>query len=219
MRRNNNMGKDKMNFGVAMINIKNAMRALVGLPKQFPVKVVRSAEAKQFKMMDISKAGDVGYNLASIKEVIIPAPSPEQRKAYHYHKERAGRYKYIGNEEIAAMHDEKALAALPKAVIPTGVKIEMPNNLWCSVESRSSSSSKMLIAPDSIIDAGYRGEMFAVVYNFGYKDYRVATGEMLVQIIFHERIIAKMTEVDKLGESARGETGFGSTGSKAGRAK
>lgn len=209
------MGKDKMDFRVAMINIKNAFRGLVGLPKAFPVKVVRSAEAKQFKMIGISKAGDVGYNLPATKEVIIPSATPEQRKAYHYHMERAERYRYIGNEEIGQMHHDKALAALPKAVIPTGISLEMPNNLWCSVEARSSSSSKMLITPDSIIDAGYRGEMFAVVYNFGYKDYRAAAGEMLVQVIFHERIIAQLTEVDKLGSSERGTTGFGSTGATA----
>lgn len=206
---------DKPNLKVAMINIKNAFRSLVGLPKQFPVRVVRTEEAKQYPLMQISKAGDVGYNLTAVESVNIPAPTEDQRRQYHYHMERSRRYSQIGNTELSTMHERVALEALPKAVIPTGVKLEMPNNLWCSIEARSSSSSKMLITPDAIIDAGYRGELFAVVYNFGYVDYHVSAGEMLVQVIFHERIIAKMMEVDKLGKSLRGETGFGSSGAIA----
>lgn len=210
---------DKPNLGVALINIKNAFRQMVGLPKQFPVRVLRSPEAKQFRLMQISKAGDVGYNLPAIKQVVIPAPTNEQRKQYLWHTVRCEEYKQMGVQpEIAEMHRQKALESLPKAVIPTGIRMEMPNNLWCSIEARSSSSSKMLITPDAIIDAGYRGELFAVVYNFGYSDYRVDMGEMLVQVIFHERIVAKILESNELSDSDRGETGFGSAGTIAGRA-
>jgi dUTP pyrophosphatase len=206
---------DKPNLGVALINIKNVFRSLVGLPKQFPVKVVRSAEAKQYKLMQISKAGDVGYNLPSIKALDIPAPTELQRKQYAWHTDRAQQYEALGKHDLAEIHRKRAMDALPKAIIPTGIKLEMPNNLWCSIEARSSSSSKMLITPDSIIDAGYRGELFAVVYNFGYTDYHVSAGEMLVQVIFHERIVANIQEVDELSASDRGETGFGSSGAIA----
>lgn len=206
---------DKPNFQVAKINMINALRSLVGLPKMFPVKIVRTPEAKLYKLMGISKAGDVGYNLPASRGVVIPAATPEQRRQYSYHTERADRYHDLSNTDFELMHRNLALEALPKASVPTGIKIEMPNNLWCSIEARSSSSNKLLITPDAIIDAGYRGELFGVIYNFGYSDYRVTAGEMLVQVIFHERIIAKMIETNELSTSERGETGFGSAGSTA----
>lgn len=207
--------KEKPSLRVALINFRNFFRQMVGLPKIYPVKIVRSREAKKYPLIQISKAGDVGYNLPAIKSATIPAPTQHQRAIYDYHMARYRRYMEINNKEQAEIHYQQALAALPKAIIPTGIKLEMPNNIWCSIEARSSSSSKMLITPDAIIDAGYRGELFAVVYNFGYEDYTVKEGEMLVQVIFHERILAEMKEVDKLGESERGEAGFGSTGAIA----
>lgn len=208
---------DKPSLRVARINITNFFRSLVGLPKQYPVKILRSPEAKQYQLLQISKAGDVGYNLPAVKNVVVPAPTEDQRRSYHWHMERYKRYQQIGNAELAAIHHRQALESLPKAIIPTGIRMEMPNNLWCSIEARSSSSNKMLITPDAIIDAGYRGELFGVIYNFGYSDYHVSAGEMLVQVIFHERIVAKMIETDALSDSERGETGFGSAGSLAKR--
>lgn len=99
-----------------------------------------------------------------------------------------------------------------RALIPTGIRLEMPENIWCSIEARSSASAKMLITPDAIIDSGYRGELFAVVFNLGKEPYTVEPGERIVQIIFHERVLADVQEVDSITPSERGESGFGSTG-------
>mgnify|MGYP001176804523 CR=1 FL=1 len=189
-----------MNFKMAMSNWINFFRMAVGLPKTYPVKVHRSDEAKKFPLIRISKDGDVGYDLISIKDVVVPAMSEEQKK------------QFIRASSLPEDAREKALKHLPKAVIPTGISLEMNNNCWCSIEARSSASNKMLITPDAIIDSGYRGELFAVVYNFGYQDYTVKKGERVAQVIFHERVIAKIKEVDKLSDSERGTTGFGSTG-------
>lgn len=201
-----------MNMKVALTNWKNLFRQMVGLPKAYPVKVLRSPEAKVFELIGVKKAGDVGYDLPTIHSTTIPAPSESQRRSYIYHMDKHRRFRDIGNKELSDLHYNSALSQLPKAIIPTGIRLEMPDSIWCSIEARSSSSSKMLITPDAIIDAGYRGELFAVIYNFGYEDYKVSVGERLVQIIFHERILADITEVNKLGDSERGESGFGSTG-------
>lgn len=196
---------------VIITNWSNFFRQMVGLPKCYPVKVLRSPEAKEFDLIDIKKDGDVGYDLPAIEPVVIPAPTEAQRTRFKRYIDIAQQpcNHAMKDAYIACAYDQ-----LPKAVIPTGIRLEMPNTLWCSMEARSSSSQKMLITPDAIIDAGYRGELFAVVFNLGYEDYEVAKGERLVQIIFHERIVAKTYEVDKLGSSERGETGFGSTGDK-----
>lgn len=200
-----------MNLQTALINWKNFFRGVVGLEKQYPIKVVRNDKAKQFEMIEVSKKGDVGYNLTSIEEVTIPAMTSNTRTKYNALMQQ---HFETGDESIR----EQAEALAPRAMIPTGVKIQMPSNLWCSIEARSSSSKKLLITPDAIIDSGYTGEMFVVVFNLGFTPHKVNVGDQLVQLIFHERISAQFTEVDKLGNTERGESGFGSTGAQAKRA-
>lgn len=209
--------KEKAYFNVARTNWNNFLRQMVGLPKTFPVKIERSEEAKQYPLLDIKKEGDVGYDLPCIEDIVVKAPTAEQRAQYDALMYKAQRLRntlpYDARvEEQAIRLEEQALACLPRTVIPTGIKLEIPNNIWCTLCARSSTSNRLLITPDAIIDAGYRGELFAVVFNLGYRDLHVKAGERLVQVIFHERTLATMIEVDKVGTSQRGTSGFGSTG-------
>ena len=121
-------------------------------------------------------------------------------KAFQMYMEKADRY-----------HKE-AMDCLPRAMIPTGIKLEMPDNIWCTVEARSSAGGRYLITPDSIIDSGYRGEFFAVVFNIGYEPQTINVGDRVCQLVFHEKTLIKPIEVDELSKSERGETGFGSSG-------
>ena len=201
-------------------NWLNFFRQCAGLHKVYPVKVKRNETAKEFPLIQIKKDGDVGYDLYSTQEVVVPAMTPQIRAQYmdvvHERDSRIDKAKELGlvgaveafNEE----YSKKLMDLLPRAVVPTGVFLEMGNSIWCSIEARSSSSTKLLITPDAIIDSGYRGELFGVVFNLGVEDYVITKGERVVQAIFHERITAKVIEVDKLGASERGETGFGSSG-------
>ena len=154
---------------------------MIGLPKMYPVKVVRDEKAKQFPLIQIKKAGDVGYDVYATESVTIPAPTPNQFSKYTrlmtMHDrclKTAKNNKY--DEKTFQMYMEKAdryykeaMDCLPRAMIPTGIKLEMPDNIWCTVEARSSAGGRYLITPDSIIDSGYRGEFFAVVFNIGYE--------------------------------------------------
>ena len=201
-----------MDIGVAINNWKNFFRMVVGLSKTYPVKIVRSPEAQKYPMIGLKKDGDVGYDLPSTDGVFISAPTPAQRAIFENRMEQSRNALAENDNKHAAYLEEEAWSYLPKGVIPTGIRLEMPNNLWCSLEARSSSSAKGLITPDAIIDAGYRGELFAVVFNLGYKPYVVQRGERVAQIIFHERVLAIMEEVNELSASQRGTNGFGSTG-------
>lgn len=204
--------KMRMNIETMKINWTNFFRQAVGMPKVYPVKVKRSREAKKYPLIHASKPGDVGYNLPSVANMIIPAATEEQTAAYRMCKIRAGAHRHNGAQDLAEREEKDALTHLPKAMIPTGIHLGMPSTIWCSIEARSSSSSKMLITPDAIIDTGYVGELFIVIYNFGYMDYQVYAGDMLAQIIFHERIDIRPQETFRLKETSRGTTGFGSTG-------
>ena len=203
--------KNLLPWATIIENWRNFGRLMIGKSKLFGVKVLRDHRAKNYPLINASKIGDVGYDLYSVEQVIIKGASEIQRKAYD---------ELLLNASIIEEHNPagaetlrmRAMARLPKAVIPTGIRLEMSPNVWCSIEARSSSASKFLLTPDAIIDSGYRGELFAVVFNFGHHDYVVKPGERIVQAIFHERIEMKIGEVDQIRDSERGESGFGSTG-------
>jgi len=201
-----------VNIKTMCTNWKNFVRMAIGLPPVYPVKIVRSEKAKKYPLLHIKKDGDVGYDLPSIERVVVPAPNDVQRNQYLNLMRRAEECDKSGYLEHADYFMKKALECLPKAIVPTGIKIEMPDTIWASIEARSSTSSKMMFMPDAIIDAGYRGELFVIVFNFGYKDYVIEEGERIAQVIFHQRILAKFHEVDALSPSERNESGFGSTG-------
>lgn len=212
-----------MGLREAKINWKNMVRALVGKPKTFDVKIKRNELAQQYELIGIKKDGDVGYDLVSTHDITVNPMTEETRqeinrlqKEWISRVESAERLNLVG--AVAAVnkeYEDRIQALLPRAVIPTGIFLDMPNNVWCSLEARSSASTKMLITPDAIIDSGYRGELFAVVFNLGYHPYQVTAGERVVQCIFRERTIANLIETDTLSASQRGETGFGSSGSHA----
>lgn len=212
-----------MNFKVAKMNWINFFNQMVGNPKIYDVKIERNEAAKKYPLLTIKKAGDVGYDLPSTKSITIKAATHEQIDKYMNFLRLADNYKQnmlketdpISIEymkECMQYNQQLAIEQLPRTVIPTGIKVEMLENMWCTICARSSSSAKMLITPDSIIDSGYRGELFAVVFNIGYTDVVINEGDRVCQLIFHERVLANMIEVDKLGASERGEDGFGSTG-------
>ena len=213
-----------MSLQTAKYNWQNFFRQMVGLPKMYPVKVVRNEKAKQFPLIQIKKAGDVGYDVYATESVTIPAPTPVEFQNYTRLITMYKRCLKIANnnnddEEMFQFYMEKAdrchkeaMDCLPRAMIPTGIKLEMPDNIWCTVEARSSAGGRYLITPDSIIDSGYRGEFFAVVFNIGYEPQTINVGDRVCQLVFHEKTLIKPIEVDELSKSERGETGFGSSG-------
>lgn len=217
-----------MSIQAARMNWKNFFNLMVGRPKIYDVKIERDEEAKKYPLISIKKDGDVGYDLPSTRDMIIKAPNADQITSYKNYMYIIKDFeKSIINEELKPDPDynkieyykkqieynyNRAIQLLPRTVIPTGIRIEMPDNVWCTICARSSSSAKMLITPDSIIDSGYRGEIFAVVFNIGYTDVVINAGDRVCQLIFHERVIVNLKEVDKVGNSERGVNGFGSTG-------
>jgi len=111
--------------------------------------------------------------------------------------------------------------------IRTGVKIEMPEGIWASVEPRSNANfSGKLIVLSGTIDTGFRGEMIAVVHHVTQsvwtrvwawlrrKDLNVYLneGDSIAQLIFHPAITPQVMYTDELSPSERGTNGFGSTG-------
>lgn len=99
--------------------------------------------------------------------------------------------------------------------IDCGVRVELPEGTWALITGRSSTLRKRkLLVAQGVIDQGYRGPIFAGVWNLGEKAMHVVRGERLAQLIPFglEADNLRLLEVQELADSARGEKGFGSTG-------
>ena len=99
----------------------------------------------------------------------------------------------------------------------TGLRVAIPQGFEGQVRARSSLGSKGLILPHSIgtIDADYRGELFVLMTWIGEgESYEVKAGERIAQLVIAPIPDVQFTEVDEgdLGETKRGDGGFGSTG-------
>jgi dUTP diphosphatase len=96
--------------------------------------------------------------------------------------------------------------------VPTGIAIELPPGCEGQVRPRSGMALKHSITVNfGTIDPGYRGEIRVVMFNLGPNDYTVEKGDRIAQLIVARYEPVEWEEGD-LGDSARGEGGFGSSG-------
>lgn len=109
------------------------------------------------------------------------------------------------------------LAPMERAIIKTGLFIELPIGMEAQVRPRSGLAAKkgitVLNSPGTI-DADYRGEIGVILVNLSKDPFTIENGERIAQLVIakHERIVWE--EVTQLSETSRGEGGFGSTGVK-----
>lgn len=109
------------------------------------------------------------------------------------------------------------LEPLGRAVIPTGIFLEIPAGYEVQVRPRSGLAAKkgitVLNAPGTI-DADYRGEVCVILVNLGKEDFVVEKGERIAQLVLAKHEIIEWDPSDSLADSDRGTGGFGSTGLK-----
>ena len=120
--------------------------------------------------------------------------------------------------DVRAANDEPiVLKPLQRALVPTGLFVEIPAGHEIQVRPRSGLAAKkgvtVLNAPGTI-DADYRGEIRVILVNLSSDDFVIERGERIAQLVLvrHERM--EWEESGSLAESARGAGGFGSTGVK-----
>ncbi|MCL4111233.1 UNVERIFIED_CONTAM: hypothetical protein GTU68_026484 [Idotea baltica] len=115
----------------------------------------------------------------------------------------------------ASNKEEILLKPLQRALIPTGLAIELPEGFEAQIRPRSGLAYRhgitVLNSPGTI-DADYRGEIKVLVINLGAEPFVIQKGERIAQMVVasHERVQWKVAEV--LGETERGAGGFGHTG-------
>lgn len=107
------------------------------------------------------------------------------------------------------------LKPLQRALIPTGLFIELPEGFEAQIRPRSGLALKkgigVLNSPGTI-DADYRGEIGVILVNLSNESYTVKDGERICQMVIHRHEQARWEETDILSETHRGSGGFGHTG-------
>ena len=109
------------------------------------------------------------------------------------------------------------LGVMQRALIPTGLFIELPPGYEAQVRPRSGLSIQkgitVLNSPGTV-DADYRGEIKVIVINLSTEDFIVEDGERIAQMVIAQHATIEWENSVTLEETARGAGGFGSTGKK-----
>lgn len=104
---------------------------------------------------------------------------------------------------------------MERALIPTGIFIELPVGYEAQVRARSGLAIKhgiSLVNGIGTVDSDYRGEVKVILINLGDKDFTINNGDRIAQMVFIKHEQANFELVEQLEETERGAGGFGHTG-------
>lgn len=117
----------------------------------------------------------------------------------------------------AAIKEAITLAPLERSLVPTGLKIALPEGYEAQVRPRSGLAAKhgitVLNSPGTI-DADYRGEIGVILVNLSQTPFTIHPGERIAQLVMAQFEQIQWEETQELSKTDRGTGGFGSTGKK-----
>lgn len=145
-----------------------------------------------------------------MKEIEIvnrsPYPLPEYKTALS-----------AGMDLQAVLEEPLTLKPLERALVKTGLFIALPEGTEAQVRPRSGLALKkglsVLNSPGTI-DADYRGEIGVILVNLSNETVEIQPGERIAQLVIASYIQVQWRMVEELGQTERGEGGFGSTGAQ-----
>lgn len=109
------------------------------------------------------------------------------------------------------------LDPMHRAVVPTGLRVEIPPGFEMQIRPRSGLAMKHGITlPNTpgTIDSDYRGPLGVALINLGAEPYTIRHGDRIAQMIVAPVIQVEFQVVETLTDTARGAGGFGSTGKR-----
>lgn len=120
-----------------------------------------------------------------------------------------------GMDVRANLEEPVVLKPLARALIPTGLFVELPAGYEMQVRPRSGLAAKygltVLNAPGTI-DADYRGEVKVILANLSNEEFTVQDGERIAQLVVAQHAQVEWEPTENLSDTSRGAGGFGSTG-------
>lgn len=120
-----------------------------------------------------------------------------------------------GMDLHAALEHDISILAGGRAIIPCGFQIEIPQGYEAQIRPRSGLAAKhgiTVLNTPGTIDADYRGEVKVILINLGSEEFFIRRGDRIAQMVIAPVSKVVITRVETLGETSRGEGGFGHTG-------
>ena len=117
----------------------------------------------------------------------------------------------------ANLEQPVTLAPLERALIPTGLRIALPEGYEAQVRPRSGLAARhglTLLNSPGTIDADYRGELSVILVNLSHEPFVVNDGERIAQLVVARHEQVQWSLVEELAPTQRGEGGFGHSGVK-----
>ncbi|MDX9694690.1 MAG: dUTP diphosphatase [Bacteroidales bacterium] len=122
-----------------------------------------------------------------------------------------------GMDLRAFLKETVTLKPLERALIPTGLYIELPIGFEAQIRPRSGLAFKKgitVLNTPGTIDADYRGEIGIILINISNSDVIIENGERICQMVIAKHEQVTLSAVNEISQTSRGEGGFGSTGVK-----
>ncbi|WP_018479617.1 dUTP diphosphatase [Pontibacter roseus] len=122
-----------------------------------------------------------------------------------------------GMDLRANLETPVTLKPLQRALIPTGLFIELPEGHEAQIRPRSGLAYKhgiSIVNSPGTIDADYRGEIKVLLVNLSDQDFVVEDGERVAQMVVARYERVAWAEAEALTDTERGAGGYGSTGTK-----
>lgn len=122
-----------------------------------------------------------------------------------------------GMDLRANLQEPITLAPMHRVLVPTGLRIALPQGYEAQVRPRSGLALKKgitVLNTPGTIDADYRGEIGIILINLSQEDFVIQDGERIAQMVIARHEQPQLIQVDVLDETERGEGGFGHSGVK-----
>lgn len=143
-------------------------------------------------------------------KVKIINDSPYDLPAYETHAA-------AGMDIRANISEPITLGSLERRLIPTGLRIQLPQGYECQIRPRSGLALKhgiSLVNTPGTVDADYRGEIGIIVINLSNEPYTITPGERIAQMVIKEYVHVEWEPVKRIDTTERGDGGFGHTGTE-----
>jgi len=122
-----------------------------------------------------------------------------------------------GMDLRAAIDGPMEFAPMQRALVPTGIRIELPQGYEAQVRPRSGLAIKQgftCLNTPGTIDADYRGEIQVILVNLSGQPQTIQSGDRIAQLVVQKVERVEWIPVAGLSDSERSDGGFGSTGSR-----
>lgn len=107
------------------------------------------------------------------------------------------------------------LGPLERALIPTGLYMQLPHGYECQIRPRSGLAIKhgiSLVNTPGTVDSDYRGEIGVIVVNLSNEPFTIADGERVCQMVITRYTRVDWESTDRIDQTERGDGAFGHTG-------